>query len=146
MWLYVCNQHFVLDNFCFMELSEILFRRRVWTCVTVLTPTCWCTSRRASRASSWELQVTQTEDDILQHLSLCNIITFGLTLFWSILNTPPPLGSIVNEDIPPNLTTFFEQEKAEEALRRKEKQEAHLYMTVEVIQLICFKFPKGSLT
>lgn len=43
------------------------------------------------------------------------------------------LGNIVNEDIPPNLTTFFEQEKAEEALRRKEKQEAHLYMTVESV-------------
>lgn len=42
------------------------------------------------------------------------------------------LISIVDDDIPLNLTSFFEEEKKEEALRRKEKQEAHLYMSVEV--------------
>ena len=47
------------------------------------------------------------------------------------------LINIVDDDIPLNLTSFFEEEKKEEALRRKEKQEAHLYMSVEVEN--CFK-------
>ena len=47
------------------------------------------------------------------------------------------LINIVDDDIPLNLTSFFEEEKKEEALRRKEKQEAHLYMSVEVEH--CFK-------
>ena len=46
------------------------------------------------------------------------------------------LTNIIDDDIPLNLTSFFEEEKREEALRRKEKQEAHLYMSVEVICLI----------
>lgn len=42
------------------------------------------------------------------------------------------LVNISDDDIPINLTSFFEEEKRDEALRRKEKQEAHLYMSVEV--------------
>ena len=45
------------------------------------------------------------------------------------------LTNIIDDDIPINLTSFFEEEKREEALRRKEKQEAHLYMSVEVSYL-----------
>jgi len=43
------------------------------------------------------------------------------------------LTNIIDDDIPINLTSFFEEEKREEALRRKEKQEAHLYMSVEAV-------------
>ena len=54
------------------------------------------------------------------------------------------LVKITDDDIPHNLKAFFEDEKKEEALRRKEKQEAHLYMNVEAVTDSAFHGYQGN--
>lgn len=54
------------------------------------------------------------------------------------------MDTVSTEDIPEHLVERFKEEKRQEALRRKERQDAHLYMTIHAYTEDSFMGHKGS--
>lgn len=105
---------------------------------TAPTPTCWSTSESPSsvsdlKGSEWVFKTSRIRN------SPCSCV------YWFTSDvTGEVLQPLTDVDIPPQLVERLQEEKRVEAQKRKERQEAHLYMQVQVGSGELFSVQAGS--